>query len=269
MVRADPLFRRKEKCCSVDNFLKTSKEACRKRAGDLFRRGVCLQKFVRWLVGIGLVAQLVACSDPETNRSLQVLRVGVLPDENVEMLRERYAPLCEFMKQDTRSSCELIFPEDYSDLLDRFGRGEVELAYFGGVTFVRARAEHGAVPLVMRDVDSRFTSVLMVPADSDDRTLADLKGKRFSFGSRLSTSGHLMPRYFLNKENGIQPEKYFAVAEGIETEAQRELLASMGCEEMQGYLFSKPVPAAELEKLLRGSGSEAMHRLSRLHTGQS
>lgn len=41
------------------------------------------------------------------------------------------------------------------------------------------------------------------------------------------------------------------VAEGIETEAQRELLTSMGCEEMQGYLVSKPLPAAELASWLR------------------
>ncbi|WP_441239131.1 EAL domain-containing protein [Bradyrhizobium sp. 930_D9_N1_4] len=39
------------------------------------------------------------------------------------------------------------------------------------------------------------------------------------------------------------------VAEGVETEAQRELLRSLGCTEMQGYLFSKPKPAAEVRKL--------------------
>ncbi|QDP23238.1 EAL domain-containing protein [Bradyrhizobium cosmicum] len=39
------------------------------------------------------------------------------------------------------------------------------------------------------------------------------------------------------------------VAEGVETEAQREMLRSLGCTEMQGYLFSKPKPAAEVRKL--------------------
>jgi EAL domain-containing protein (putative c-di-GMP-specific phosphodiesterase class I) len=39
------------------------------------------------------------------------------------------------------------------------------------------------------------------------------------------------------------------VAEGVETEAQREMLRALGCTEMQGYLFSKPKPAAEVRKL--------------------
>ncbi len=44
------------------------------------------------------------------------------------------------------------------------------------------------------------------------------------------------------------------VAEGVETEAQREFLAARGCDDIQGYLISKPVPAASLEKLLPGTG---------------
>jgi diguanylate cyclase (GGDEF)-like protein len=39
------------------------------------------------------------------------------------------------------------------------------------------------------------------------------------------------------------------VAEGVETEAQRELLRTLGCTEMQGYLFSAPKPASEVRKL--------------------
>jgi diguanylate cyclase (GGDEF)-like protein len=41
-----------------------------------------------------------------------------------------------------------------------------------------------------------------------------------------------------------------AVGEGIETQAQREVLRRQGCDSMQGYLFSRPVPAAELPALL-------------------
>ncbi|MGY3078429.1 EAL domain-containing protein (putative c-di-GMP-specific phosphodiesterase class I) [Bradyrhizobium sp. LM6.10] len=45
------------------------------------------------------------------------------------------------------------------------------------------------------------------------------------------------------------------VAEGVETEAQREMLRALGCTQMQGYLFSKPKPASEVRKLFgQGDG---------------
>ena len=43
------------------------------------------------------------------------------------------------------------------------------------------------------------------------------------------------------------------IAEGVETEAQRTLLAAAGCDCGQGYLFSRPVPAEKFEELLKGA----------------
>src|SRR5581483_1617596 len=60
-----------------------------------------------------------------------------------------------------------------------------------------------------RAEDAKFTSTFIVPADSPVKSLADLKGKTFAFGSPSSTSGHLMPRYFLLKA-GIDPDRDFS-----------------------------------------------------------
>jgi EAL domain-containing protein (putative c-di-GMP-specific phosphodiesterase class I) len=40
-------------------------------------------------------------------------------------------------------------------------------------------------------------------------------------------------------------------AEGVETKQQMELLRQLGCTEMQGYLFSPAIPAADIRRLLR------------------
>jgi EAL domain-containing protein (putative c-di-GMP-specific phosphodiesterase class I) len=47
------------------------------------------------------------------------------------------------------------------------------------------------------------------------------------------------------------------IAEGVETAEQRELLHSLGCTEMQGYLFSAAVPSNDVRRLLKGSDKTA------------
>src|SRR5262249_26554071 len=78
-------------------------------------------------------------------------------------------------------------------------QGQLDVAHFGGFTFVQANKRAGAIPLVQRERDRAFHSKLITARD-DVKTLADLKGKRFAFGDVNSTSGHLMPAYFMRKE---------------------------------------------------------------------
>ena len=47
-------------------------------------------------------------------------------------------------------------------------------------------------------------------------------------------------------------------AEGVETEEQFSILQAVGCTEAQGYLFSRPVPSAEMHTTLSGNGSNAV-----------
>ncbi len=137
------------------------------------------------------------------------IRVGVLPDQDPDRLRQRYAPLLEHLANRSGLPTRLVLPVDYEDLVDRFGRGEIDLAYFGGLTFVQAQATHGARPLVMRAIDTRFTSWFLVRQELAHLELGDFAGRRLAFGSRLSTSGHLMPRHFLQSRWQIDPDSFF------------------------------------------------------------
>jgi phosphonate transport system substrate-binding protein len=143
------------------------------------------------------------------NTPYQRLRIGVLPDQDRKVLEARYAPLVEYLSHNVGIPCELAIPSDYDELVDWFTSRKIQLAYFGGLTFVEAQARADAVPLVSREIDLEFRSYYLVRADNTAATLADLKGTRFAFGSRLSTSGHLMPRYFM-QSGGLRPEQYFA-----------------------------------------------------------
>lgn len=137
------------------------------------------------------------------------LRIGVLPDEAPEVLRARFTPLLEYLSDSLGLPYDLVIPEDYAALVTQFEDGDIDLGYFGGLTFVQVEARVGAVPLVLRDTDLNFQSSFLVRADNPAKSLADLKGARFAFGSRLSTSGHLMPRFFMQRD-GLRPEDWFS-----------------------------------------------------------
>lgn len=154
-----------------------------------------------------LVAVLAACS-PGGSQPPKVLRIGVLPDQSEAVLQQRYDPLLRYLADAVGISTELVIPSSYDDLLARFEKGELHLAYFGGFTFTRTHHRGVAKPLVMRDIDLRFKSYFLTRADGGSKPLTDFKGQRFAFGSRLSTSGHLMPRHFLNQK-GLSPETFF------------------------------------------------------------
>lgn len=139
-----------------------------------------------------------------------IVRVGVLPDMNESDLRRRYDPLLQYLSEQTGLDFTLVLPADYEELLHLFGKGEIDLALFGGVTFVQANSLHQAEPLVMRDVDTRFTSVFLIRQNDPATELSDLEDEVFVFCSSLSTSGHLMPRYFLQQNKHIIPENFFA-----------------------------------------------------------
>jgi phosphonate transport system substrate-binding protein len=141
--------------------------------------------------------------------SAEVLRIGVLPDQSPEVLRKRFAPVLSYLAENLQLACELIVPESYSDLLELFHDQKVDLVYLGGYSFVKAQQKNHAIPLVMRRVDTRFTSLFIVNANSPAQTLDKLENKSIAFGSSLSTSGHLMPRYFLQQKN-ITPESFFS-----------------------------------------------------------
>lgn len=102
---------------------------------------------------------------------------------------------------------------DYAATVEGLAAKKLDMVWFGGFTFVQAylRTNKSAIPIVQRAEDEAFRSVFIAKTGSGINTLADLKGKNFSFGSVSSTSGHLMPRYFL-LQSGVNPDKDMRVA---------------------------------------------------------
>jgi len=153
---------------------------------------------------------LVACSEElrDTEADAGPLVVAVLPDQARDKLEAQHSLLLDYLERTTAREFELVIPDDYADLLDRFDSGGVDLAWFGGLTYIQAVQRSGAVPLTFRDVDVEFTSCYLATAADARTTIGEFEDVDFSFGPDLSTSGHLMPRYFLEEE-GIYAEQFF------------------------------------------------------------
>jgi phosphonate transport system substrate-binding protein len=164
-------------------------------------------KFWRLFVAALVLVALYACEP--AGEVLTVLRIGVLPDQSKDALERRYTPLFEHISATIGIKYELMVPRDYDHLLELFHEKKVDLAYFGGLTFLKARLADDAIPIATRDVDSRFVSYFLVRTDNAAMSLQDLDRRVLAFGPKLSTSGHLMPRHFM-QQNGLIPERHFA-----------------------------------------------------------
>jgi phosphonate transport system substrate-binding protein len=140
-----------------------------------------------------------------------LLRVSAIPDEAPTELQRKFRPLGDYLAKETGLSVQFTPVTDYAAVVEGLAAGKIDMAWLGGFTFVQARLRTGgrAVPIVQRAEDEQFTSRFIVPIDSPAKSVSDLKGKTFAFGAPSSTSGHLMPRYFLVRD-GIEPDKDFS-----------------------------------------------------------
>jgi phosphonate transport system substrate-binding protein len=131
------------------------------------------------------------------------LRVSMIPTTDPSKMLRDAEPLVARLETATGRKVTLTIPQNYAAVVEALVQGQVDVAHLGGFTFVQASKRAGAVPLVQRDRDREFHSKFITARD-DVRNLADLEGKRFAFGDVNSTSGHLMPAYFMRKE-GVDP----------------------------------------------------------------
>ena len=139
----------------------------------------------------------------------QVFKVTAIPDESPTELARKAEPLVKYLEKTLGMKVEFTPVTDYAASVEALANKQVDMAWYGGFTFVQASIRSGgkAVPIVQRAEDEKFRSVF-ITSDPAIKTLADLKGKNVSFGSQSSTSGHLMPRSFLKQAN-IDPDKDF------------------------------------------------------------
>jgi phosphonate transport system substrate-binding protein len=134
------------------------------------------------------------------------LSIGAIPDQDPQRLQRQYDTVSGYLAKALGVSVRYVPVTDYTAAVTGFRRGDLQLVFFGGLTGVQARLQvPGAQPIAQRDIDAQFHTVFVANAATgiqpfqDVSLLKALAGRSFTFGSESSTSGRLMPQFFLEQ----------------------------------------------------------------------
>ena len=127
---------------------------------------------------------------------------------------QRFAPLTAHLSEVLGVPVEYVPSRDYQASVEMFRAGDIQLAWFGGLTGVQARsAVPGAMAIAQGEVDPQYYSYFIANIETGlepgSEFPASMGGYAFTFGSESSTSGRLMPEYYIKENTGQSPDEFF------------------------------------------------------------
>ncbi|WP_457108067.1 putative selenate ABC transporter substrate-binding protein [Methylobacterium sp. P5_C11] len=164
------------------------------------------------LTGIAMAAAPVRAQD----RTVPPLVFTGIPDQDESRLVERFGKVATYLEAKLAVPVRYIPVKSYPAAVTAFTNGQVQLAWFGGFTGVQARrAVPGSQAIAQGAEDAAFKTYLIANAATGLKPGQDfpkaIAEKTFTFGARASTSGRLMPEYFIRQAfPGKSPEEVFS-----------------------------------------------------------
>lgn len=111
-----------------------------------------------------------------------------------------YTSFLNYLEKATGRRFRIKFTEKYEDTVENLGRGITHIAAVGTLNYVIGAEKYGIKYLasgVNQDGDPQYHAVIFTRPNSSIRSVEDLRGKCFAFGSKISAQGHLIPRKML------------------------------------------------------------------------
>ncbi|WP_018968682.1 putative selenate ABC transporter substrate-binding protein [Rubritalea marina] len=177
-------------------------------------------KLLLSITGAAAIASFSACNKPaedaaaSTSENTPVLRFSAIPDEDTTAQAQRFQPLADYLSKALEVQVEFVASPNYGASVQKFSGGDIQLAWFGGVTGVQARqAVDGAQAIVAGSADLNFKSYFIAHNSTglqkSDTFPSDISKLKFTYGSQNSTSGCIMPTHFLMEASGQSPQAFF------------------------------------------------------------
>lgn len=180
------------------------------RAGKKILAAMLIDKFVRASdSNYDSVREMLAYTStfnvPDKVSALdkKIIYVGVVPRDNPRIAYEKYQPIIDYLSESTPYEFELSLEKTYDNIVSALGRGDIDIAFLGPLTYLNAHKKFGAVSILRSVTDkgeSTYRSVIVTRGSHSVKDLTDLRGKDFAFAAMESTSGNLMPRLILAEE---------------------------------------------------------------------
>ncbi len=138
-----------------------------------------------------------------------------IPDQDESRLRERFGKAADYLAERLEVEVRYVPVKSYAAAVSAFRNGQVQLAWLGGLSGFRARQLVPGSDAIVQGAEDRAFVTYFIAHEStglqrQETFPAGIAGLTFTFGSKGSTSGRLMPEYYIRKHFGKRPEEVFA-----------------------------------------------------------
>ena len=166
---------------------------------------------LRFLVGFFLIISVIHTEQVIANTFV----FTAIPDEDESKLRSRFDKVATYLTNQLAIEVKYIPVKSYGAAVTAFRNNQVQLAWFGGLSGVRARAlVSGSTAIAQGVEDPKFQTYFIAHSSTGFKKSSNfpimIAGKTFTFGSKGSTSGRLMPEFYIRKYFSNSPNKVFS-----------------------------------------------------------
>jgi len=166
------------------------------------------KKIFSILLSLVIIITIISCNQKEEPKDS--LNFGIIPFESAEDLIKNVTPLLNVISEGIGMEVKPYMAADYTGVIEAFRGKKLDVAFLSPASYVMAHKEANVKVILksQRSGNPYYYGMIIARKDSGINSLNDLKGKKFSFGDPISTSGHVFPKMLL-LEKGIKPETDF------------------------------------------------------------
>ena len=162
-------------------------------------------------VTVLIIYILLAFTGPAKAQEQEPIVFGIIPLEDARTMYKCFHPLVNYLEEELGQPVTLKIGKDYQSIMEDMGTGAINIAYLTPTTYPKSAHNYPEAdihPIIKfkKGGESTYGACIIVPVNSEITTVAEIKGKKFAFGSADSTSSHLMPLSMLIQA-GIDAEK--------------------------------------------------------------